>query len=138
MTINTVHSMNIAGIVIDGVPVVGMWEGDDAATIETSEDEGAHLIGADGSSVWSQFADRSGIITIKVQPGSPTNAQLTARKQRQDSGVPVSFPVSYFNLGGGEAGVASDCYIMKSKTVSLGKNATVREWKISAANLREG
>ena len=138
MTINTVHSMNIAGATVDGVPVIGLWEGDNAISIAPGEDEGAHLIGADGSSVWSQFADRSGVITLRLQPASPTNKQLAAKKLRQEAGVPISFPVSFFNAGGGEVGVATDCFVMTAATVELGKNATVREWKISSANLRNG
>ena len=136
MPINTVHSMNVAGATVDGVPVIGLWDGDDAIMFEPQESEGEHLIGADGSSVWSQFSDRSGYIMIKVQSASPTNVQLAGKKERQESGLPVPFTITFFNLGGAEAGTATNCFVETSATISLGKNATVREWKISCADLR--
>lgn len=134
--IQTVHTAQGIGANVDGAPIIGWWEGNDAIMFETAEDEGKHIIGAEGSSVWSQFADRSGIITLKLLPASPSNDMLYAKKERQESGVPLPFDTNFFDLGGGEAGVATDCYILKAPTTSLGKEATVREWKISTSNLR--
>ena len=138
MDIHSIHSMEVAGAVIDGVPVVGLWDGDNPIEFAPSSDEGAHLIGADGSSVWSQFSDKSSTFTVRVQPASPTHLQLTQKANRQESGIPRSFSVTFFNLGGAEVGVATNCFIQKRPSVQLGKNATAREWVISGALSKVG
>lgn len=129
----TVYSMLGVSATVDGLPVVGMFDGDDAIIVETREDEGDWLIGADGSALFSQTADTSAQITLKLQHTSPTHKQLLGKQAQQRSGSLIPFSFDVVDTNGGEGSHSGTCLIMKAPQQSYGENATVREWVLASA-----
>lgn len=128
----TVYSMLGFALTVDGLPVVGFFDGDDVFSSEKSEDVGGWLIGADGSAIWSQSADGMVTLTLKLQHTSPTHRQLQNKSQQQKAGSLVPFPVDYVDTNGGEGGHAGNAMVTKEPSMSHGKNATVREWVLTS------
>lgn len=129
---SSAYSMKNVASVLDGQKVVGFWDGDDAIVVEQLEDVGAMMVGADGSSIFSQSANEGARITIRVQHTSPTHRLLHTRLAMQRTpGIRVTgFPFSVMDVDSGEGGAADQCFIEKAPNDEKGKNATVREWVI--------
>lgn len=123
--------LNVSAI-LDGVQVTGFWDGDDAVTVEPAVDIGTGLVGADGSSIFSQSTDNSVTITLRVQHTSPTHRQLEQKLARQRAGVLDGFAFSVKDKRSGEGGSTSQAFIQAVPTKSYGKAATVREWVLWA------
>lgn len=116
---------------IDGLRVVGNWDGDDAIAITPVEDVGALLQGADGSSIFSQYATEGVTISIKVQHQSPTHIQLEQLLAVQKTARGTQgFPVSITDTRSGESGSTEQAFIQGRPEVGYGKNATVRDWTL--------
>lgn len=115
---------------LDGQRVRGLFDGDDAISVSPGADVGTGLVGADSCALFSQSADRSAAIAIKLQHTSPTHRQLSQILARQRAGrmIPVKF--SWNDTNSNEGGVADQCYIQAAPTDSKGTNATVREWTL--------
>jgi len=122
------YSMLAVSASVDGLAVRGLFDGDDAITVEHGADIGAGLVGADGSAMFSQSADNSARITIRVFHSSPTHRQLTQKMLQQKAGQLIPFPFSVIDKGSGEGGSADQCFVMQAPADSKGKNATVRAW----------
>lgn len=130
MAQTTAYSMLNVTATLDGRQVSGTFDGDDALKVSQGVDVGTLLVGADGSSIFSQSADRSAQITIKLQHTSPTHKQLIERWKRQRSGSVVGFPFDFIDSISGEGGSADKCFIMRAPDDTKGTNATVREWML--------
>ena len=128
MAQTSAYSMLNVTATLDGVAVRGLFDGDDAITVTQGADVGTMLVGADGSSLFSQTADRSAQIMIKLQHTSPTHRQLIQRWKQQRAGRLTGFPFDLIEKDSGEGGTADKCFIMKAPADSKGKNAVVREW----------
>src|SRR5690606_20175051 len=113
---------------IDGLAVVGLWEGDDPVTVEQGADVGTGLIGAQGDSIFSQSADRSARITIRLMQTSPTHAQLLRKWEQQRAGRVLPFPVYMKDKSSGTGCNADNCFVFQAPTIQFGKNATVLPW----------
>ena len=83
MAQTSAYSMLNVTVTLDGLAVRGLFDGDDAITVTQGADVGTMLVGADGSSLFSQTADRSAQISIKLQHTSPTHRQLIQRWKQQ-------------------------------------------------------
>lgn len=127
MAQTTPHSAKALTATVDGQKVVGFADGDDVFTVEPGADIGEGLVGALGDSIFSQSADTSARITIKLLQTSPTHRLLSRRLQRQRRGTPSAFPVAYKDRINGEGG-QGPCYIMTAPTEQKGARATTREW----------
>lgn len=121
--------------VLDGVGVKGFWDGDDVVQVEQGADVGTMMIGAAGSGLFSQSADQSARITLRLQHTSPTHAQLTRRwlLQRQNNGK-QGFPFMVNDRDSNEGGAADRCFIQAAPTDAKGKVAAVREWVLVTAS----
>lgn len=126
------YSMINVSATLDGLAVRGFWDGDDAVTVERGADIGSGLVGADGSSIFSQSADKSARITLRLQHTSPTHRQLLQKEKLQRAGQMRAFPFSFIDRDSGEGGTADQCFIMQAPTDQKGKNASVRAWVIWA------
>ncbi|HEV7258935.1 MAG TPA: phage protein [Bosea sp. (in: a-proteobacteria)] len=122
-------AMNVA-LTIDGRKVIGLWEGDDAITVERNTDLGTPLTGADGASVVSISADQSALLTIKLQANSAMNQYLEQRVKAMRMGSQRLLTVGLVDTGTGEGGGCSSAVITKEPSKSFGANATEREWQI--------
>lgn len=130
MAKSSAYSMINVAATLDGLTVLGFWDGDDAVTVEQGTDVGAGLVGADGSSIFSQSADKSARITLRLQHTSPTHRQLIQKWKQQRAGRMLGFPFSFIDKDSGEGGTADQCFIMQAPADQKGKNATVRAWVI--------
>ena len=128
MAQTTAYSMLNVAATLDGVAVRGLFDGDDAIMVTQGADVGTMLVGADGSSLFSQTADRSAQISVKLQHTSPTHRQLIQRWKQQRAGRLTGFPFDLIERDSGECGTADRCFIMQAPVDSKGKNAVVREW----------
>jgi len=128
----TAYSYKNVSVTIDGRPIEGFWEGDDAVTIERNSDNAEPMVGVDGTATVSISADDSVVITLKLQPNSPANQVLQNKYLQNRSGRAAPFPVSIRDTGSGEGGSSAYCVVTQRPSVSLGKNATEREWVIFA------
>lgn len=130
MPITSAYSMVNVSATLDGRQIQGLWDGDDAISVTPGADIGGMLIGADGSSMFSQSSNRSARINIKLMHTSATHRQLMQKlKRQQQLGATASaFPFSFMDSASGEGGSADKCFIMTAPTDSKGTNATVREW----------
>lgn len=115
----------------DGVPVSGYWEGDDVLTITPHADDGTLMVGADGSGLFSQSADRGADITLRLQHVSPTHSLLLARRKLQRAGRFFGMPFTFLDTASGAGGVCATAFIMRAPTSSIGTNAVAQEWVLT-------
>lgn len=117
---------------LDGQRIYGLWDGDDAIAVERLTDVGAMLVGADGSSIFSQSANEGATIKIRLQHTSPTHRLLHQKWARQRSkGIRVTgFPFTVMDVDSGEGGSSPDCYIQAAPSDQKGNAAVVREWTL--------
>lgn len=130
MSKSSAYSMkNVAGS-LDGQVVIGVWDGDDAVQVEPLADVGAMVVGADGSSIFSQSANEGATITIRLQHTSPTHRLLHQKLARQRArGVRVvGFSLSLIDVDSGEGGSTDQCFVSVAPTDAKGVNAVAREW----------
>lgn len=128
----TAYSAANLVVTIDGRPVEGFWEGDDAVTVERSSDNATPMVGVDGSATVSISTDDSVSITLRLQPNSPANRVLQSKYMQNRAGRSAPFPISIRDTGSGEGGSAAYCVVTERPSIELGANATVREWVIFA------
>lgn len=128
----TTYSFKNVQATIDGKPVRGFWEGDDAVIVAQNSDTATAVVGVGGDATVSVSADDAVQITLKLQPNSPTNAVLNAKHMQMRNGRAVPFPVSIRDTGNGEGGSAPNAVIMKAPSQQFGNAASVREWVIFA------
>ena len=124
----SVYSMLNVAATLDGQVVRGFWDGDDTVAVAQGADVGSMMVGADGSSIFSQTADESASITFRLQHTSPTHRQLVEKWKQQRAGRLVGFPFDLKDRDSGEGGTADQCFIRSAPGVSKGKAAGPREW----------
>ena len=126
---------NVAAV-LDGQRVIGLWDGDDAIEVAPGADIGSMMVGADGSSIFSQSANRSATITLRLQHTSPTHRRLQQKlaRQRTEGFAIVGFPFSVVDVDSGEGGSTDQMFIQAAPTDSKGVNAQVREWTLVAGD----
>jgi len=128
----TAYSFKNVAVVIDGKPASGFWEGDDAVVIERNQDSVTPVVGVDGDATASISADDSVMITLRLQPNSPTHQVLMNKFRQNRGGRARPFSIGVRDTGNGEGGSAPRAIITVSPNASFGQNATVREWTIFA------
>lgn len=128
MAKSTAYSMLAVSVTVDGRAVVGFWDGDDAVEIAEGADVGTGVIGADGSGIFSQMADKSATITLRLMHTSATHRQLTQRLAAQRAGILKGFPVSVVDRNSNEGGSTDQAFVQQAPSDVKGKNAGVREW----------
>ncbi|QJD54319.1 hypothetical protein [Aminobacter phage Erebus] len=135
---SSAYSMKNVAVTVDGQAVLGLWDGDDAVSIEPLDDAGAMLVGADGSSIFSQSANEGATITVRLQHTSPAHRLLHQRWARQRArGVRiVGFPISVIDVDSGEGGSTDQAFIQRGPTDQKGKNAVNREWVLVTGQWR--
>ena len=122
---------------VSGREVHGFWEGDDPLMVEEHADAGTPQVGADGDVIFSDSANVSAIVTLRLQESSPTHAYLQSLYDRRvANGIAPAFPFTFVDTVSSEGGSAEACKIMNRPTVGIGTNATQREWKIFAAKMQ--
>lgn len=135
---SSAYSMKNVAVTIDGQNVLGVWDGDDAVVIAPLEDIGSMLVGADGSSIFSQSANEGATVTVRLQHTSPAHRLLHQRWARQRAkGVRLNgFPITVIDVDSGEGGSTDQAFIQTGPSDSKGTNATPREWVLVTGQWR--
>ncbi|WP_019997254.1 phage structural protein [Aureimonas ureilytica] len=136
MAKSSVYSFLQTTVTVDGRKADGFWDGDDSISVTEGADIGTGLVGADGSSIFSQSADRSATIALRLQHTSPVHALLMRKLARQREGVIEGFPVTIIDRGSGEGGATDQAFIQQAPEVQKGTAATVREWQLWTGDWR--
>jgi hypothetical protein len=130
MAKSSAYSMKNVAITLDGQSVNGVWDGDDAVQIAPIIDVGTLMVGADGSSIFSQHANEGATITIRLQHTSPTHRLLHQKMARQRAkGIRLTgFPLSIIDIDSNEGGSTDQAFVQTAPTDGKGVNAAAREW----------
>lgn len=122
-------------VLVNGVPITGFADGNDAITVERDRDAFSKLVGADGDVMAIRSADRSGMATLKLLQSSISNAYLTTLIKVQDAGLlaPVSFSVKDAN--GLDLILAEAAFVAGPPRAIYGAEHNAREWKIVLASV---
>lgn len=115
---------------IDGVQIIGLFDGDNAIQVERNADVGTGLVGIQGDAIFSQSADNSAMVTLRLMHTSATHRQLLQKLEAQKSGVLRPFPFTFTDTDSNEGGTGDEFFVQKSPSVTKGSNATVREWQL--------
>ena len=113
---------------LDGLSVIGLFDGDNAIQVDQNVDVGTGLVGVQGDSIFSQTADRSATVTLRLMHTSPTHRQLIQKWKAQRAGRLTPFPFDHLDTGSNEGGAGDEFYVMRAPSDTKGQNATVREW----------
>lgn len=127
--ITSYSAINVAAT-LDGQPVLGLFDGDNAIQVDQNADAGEGLVGVQGDAIFSQTADRSAMVTLRLQHTSPTHRQLIEKWKAQRAGRVIGFPFAVIETGSNEGGNGDKCFIKSAPSDTKGANATVREWSI--------
>jgi len=120
------YAQNLTAVVVDGVACVDFAEGS-CVTVESGGDQANMNKGADGARTSLAF-DRTGRITIRLKPMSPTNDHFAGIARRQQAQF---FPNSSCAVasGSGELHKATGGSLVTIAPTPTGSNAMEqREW----------
>jgi hypothetical protein len=135
-SLQTTYSFgNVTGT-LNGRDMVGFWEGDDTITVEEGADIGTGVVGADGSSIFSQAVNNSARITLRVQHRSPLHNLLHQQLARQRGGNLAGIPLTFRDGDSNEGGACDRAMIMQAPGVQQGTNASVRTWVLWTGNFQ--
>ena len=135
---SSAYSMKNVAVTLDGQKVLGLWDGDDVVSVAPLTDIGSMLVGADGSSIFSQSANEGATITLRLQHTSPTHKLLHEKWARQRApGVRiVGFPFHAIDVDSGEGGSTDQAFIQTAPTDAKGVTAGTREWVLVTGQWR--
>lgn len=78
---------------VNGVEITHFGSDDDVIKFERLAESVNYKVGAGGTAVVSFSADKSGKLTMKLQPTSPSNAYLMGFANLQNGGPPTFVPI---------------------------------------------
>jgi hypothetical protein len=122
-------------VLVNGVPITGFADGDDAISVQRDVPAFTKRVGADGDVLALKSADRSGMATFKLLQSSLSNTTLTALLKIQDAGVlaPIAFSVK--DLNGLDLVIAEAAFVEGPPTMVWGAGHNAREWKLVLASV---
>lgn len=133
MSRESYYSQQITAIIIGGIPAVDLAEGS-CLTVETGGDQASLNKGADGAKTSLAF-DRTGFVTIRLKPTSPTNDYFSGISRRQQSGIFPDLSVAVLS-GSGEIHRGNGGSLVTIAPTSTGSEAMEqREWKFQFETL---
>ena len=132
MAKSSVYSFLNVAATLNGLKVVGPWEGDDALVITPMTDIGTMTVGAGGSGIFSQHANRGATISLKLMATSDTHRQLVELlKAQQAAEGRMGFPFAIKDNRNGNGGTTDKAFIQTAPTENFGVAASVREWVLT-------
>lgn len=123
------YSFTTVLVTVDGRPIQGFWDGDDAVQIEPVTDATTPLVGADGASIISVSTNRAVNVTLRIMANSPGHSILSSKLSQLQLGIPTAFVFSVRDLTTGEGGSGS-AFVTRPPTIQFGATASVREWQL--------
>lgn len=122
-------------VLVNGVPIGGWEDSEDALTMERFEDSAKHIMTADGKMVVNYSANMSGFVQMKIKQSDPSNAYLSGLINVQESGVFTPVFVQYKDLGGLDLGAGTQGYIPKPASIIRGNGINTNVWRIHVERL---
>jgi hypothetical protein len=117
-------------LAINGVEITGWADGDDVIDIERRTDSISDKVGASGEMMISVSADKSGMVTIKLQQTSPSNLYLTALCDLQEASGSLFIPcaVTFMDTYRNDIATGLSGYIKKPPKMTRGTQGNNQEW----------
>lgn len=122
-------------VLINGIEIVGWFEGDDVIQIERLNDSASHSIGASGEMTVSLSADRSGVFRINLQQSSESNAILSSLIASQENGIFVPVFCQFKDTRGNDLASGTQGYINRPANMTRGTASNGQEWSIMVERL---
>lgn len=121
-------------VTFKGIPMLGVMDGT-FVTVERNEDAFSVAVGAAGDVARVRNRDKTGMVTVTLQQGSPINDLLTAQALLDEvSGLGFG-PLMVKDLRGTTLVLAPIAWIKKMPTVEFGDELSGREWVFECASL---
>lgn len=117
-------------VLVNGVPITGFADGNDAVSVERDREAFTKLVGADGDVMALRSADRSGTAMLKLLQSSISNTYLTTFLKIQDAGVLSPVPFSVKDLNGLDLVIAEAAFVAGPPKAIYGAEHNAREWKL--------
>jgi len=113
---------------VDGVPLVGLADGDDIISVDRNKETFSLLIGGQGDAAAIYDSDRSGVATVKLLQTSTSNAILSAKYKIQEAGVLSPIPIAIKDTSGLDLVTGDAAFIVKPPAMAYGQGHNAREW----------
>ncbi len=129
------YDPDLVTTIFAAIPLTGFAE-DTMVTIEEEDDAFTEVGGVDGDVSRSKVLGRRATITFHLMSTSRANAALSALHEQdlQSAGGAGVAPMMVKDGNGISVFATDKAWIAKRPTVTYGKQATSREWKIRAVN----
>lgn len=115
----------------------GAGVAEEGITITPAGDIGGMLIGSDGEGMHSLYADKSGMVTVRVLKTSPVNELLSALYNFQTaSGITYGQNTIVINdTSRGDVITCTQCGFKKAPDLSFAKDGGINEWEFNAVKI---
>jgi hypothetical protein len=122
-------------VIFRGIQISGYADGT-FVKVERSEDTWSDQVGADGEMTRVRSRNRSGLITVTLVAGSPTNQLLAAVQQEDENFSTGVGSVMVKDLNGLDLHTGESAWLVKPPDAEYKKEAGEREWRIRVKDLK--
>jgi hypothetical protein len=115
----------------------GVGAAEEGITIAPSGDKGGMLIGSDGEGQHSLYADKSGVVTVRLLKTSPVNEMLSALYNFQTaSGATYGQNTIVINDSSrGDVITCTQCGFKKAPDLTYAKDGGTQEWEFNSIKI---
>lgn len=117
-------------VLVNGFEMTEWDEGDDVIAISRRVDSAIDVVGADGVMAIAISADKSGVVGMRLQQTSPSNATLTALLNGQENGAFVPIFIQFKDTGGNDLASGTQGYIRKAPDTNRGAGLNGQLWEV--------
>lgn len=118
-----------------GKIISGFAEGDDAIMVERNKPTLSQSIGIQGDGVYTQTADKSGVITLKLLQGCEENTFLSGKIAASEIGAITSGELIITETGNDARVTARKCVIEGMPKFQRGEGHTSVEWRFLSTDI---
>lgn len=122
-------------VLIQGQEITEWDEGDDVINIERRVDSAIDVIGADGTMAVALSADKSGVMSFRLQQSSSSNTFLSGLLNAQENDLFVPIFAQFKDTGGNDLASGTQGYIRKFPTLTRGAGLNGQLWEIVVERL---
>lgn len=131
----TAYSAQNVTVTFLGKVISGFSDGDDAIMVERNKPTMTQTIGIQGDGVYTQTADKSGVVTLKLLQGCEENTFLSAKLQAAETGTIASGELIITEVGNNAQVTARKCVIEGMPKFQRGEGQTAVEWKFLSTDI---
>lgn len=118
-----------------GKVISGFAEGDDVIQVERNKPTMTQTVGVQGDGMYSQTADKSGKITLKLLQGCEENAFLTKKIQASEVGGIATGELIITEVGNDAKVTARKCVIEGMPKFQRGEGNNAVEWTFLSTDI---